>query len=240
MIASKSGPTVATTCEGLRKVPRRMAAIMVKGSLPENGTTPVTSSYSMAPKRPQIGGRVTSCPRDCSGDIYAGEPTSAPVAVMVSMPVMWATPKSVSTTRLPCPLISIMTLSGFHVAVDDPVFVRGGQGLGQGQGDERGDFWQEAPAAFFQKRAQGRALDQLDHDVAGLVFGGADEVVDLDDGGVLERGHGVRLTPEALAGAAAGGVDHAHHLDATSRPSWVSRARKTVAMAPWPRVPTIS
>src|SRR5438477_171304 len=43
----------------------------------------------------------TSCPRACSGDMYAGEPTSAPVAVMVSMPVTWATPKSVITTRLP-------------------------------------------------------------------------------------------------------------------------------------------
>ena len=39
---------------------------------------------------------------------------------------------------------------GFHVAVDDPVFVRRGQGFGQGQGDERGDLGQEPPAAFFQ------------------------------------------------------------------------------------------
>ena len=66
---SKSGPTVATTCDGRRKVPRRMAAIIVKGSLPENGTTPVTSSYSMAPNDHRSAAGVTSCPRDCSGDI---------------------------------------------------------------------------------------------------------------------------------------------------------------------------
>ena len=66
----------------------------------ENGGAPAVSSYRMTPsentsERPSIGLPVT-----CSGDMYLGEPSTAPTWVSMSDARMRATPKSITLARL--------------------------------------------------------------------------------------------------------------------------------------------
>ena len=81
------------------------------------------------------------------------------------------------------------------------------------QGDEGGDLGQEASARGRHQPAQGRTLDELGDDVGGLRLGRVDEVEDLDDAGVPERGHRVGLAAEAFGGPPPRGVGHAYDLE---------------------------
>ena len=83
-----------------------------------------------------------------------------------------------------------------QVAVDDPL----GMGLGEPFGDlpAEADGLRQVEAAVADPLEEGRALDQLHDDpVPGL---GLDDVVDVDDGRVVEPGGGLRLAPEPPGG----------------------------------------
>jgi len=67
-------------------MPRAMPAI-TEMDLCQGKGKPGRHLVKQDTKRPGFGARPTSCARACSGDMYAGEPTKAPDAVMVSRPV---------------------------------------------------------------------------------------------------------------------------------------------------------
>ena len=87
-------------------------AFRTSAAVPVKGVWPVSRSYSTAPREYTSDAGVSTSPRACSGDMYTGVPTAAPVEVMRSLPLMArANPKSMSTG---VPSGFIMTLAGFR------------------------------------------------------------------------------------------------------------------------------
>ncbi len=87
---------------------------MTSNTDPVNGTSPANMRYRTTPSAyTSDSGPTSSClPRACSGDMYAGVPKTAPVAVLLPTLPMRASPKSVmSTSRV---ALSNSTLAGFR------------------------------------------------------------------------------------------------------------------------------
>ena len=99
---------------------------------------------------------------------------------------------------------------GLDVAVGDVARVGRGQAVGGLAGVVHGLAHRQRPGV--EALAQGAPLQQLEHDVA--VFLGAAEVVDGQDVGVRQRGHGLRLALEACEGR--GIVGHLRRQDLQS------------------------
>ena len=132
-----------------------------------------------------------SRPRACSGDQYSGVPSSIPwVVTLVEERAIRASPKSETTTR-PVAL-SISTLPGREVAVDDPAGVR----VGERRRDRAGDLGSLLPAEGPAARdlAEARSLDELHHEKRRLAVLAV--VVEAHDVLVLERGENARLARE--------------------------------------------
>ncbi len=77
---------------------------------PANGRLPVSASYKMTPSENKSERPSCGCPLMCSGAMYAGEPSSCPVEVTLSLSTMRAMPKSHSTS---VPGGRTMMFSGF-------------------------------------------------------------------------------------------------------------------------------
>ena len=85
---------------------------------------------------------------------------------------------------------------GLDVPVDDAPAV----GMLQALGDQHGKVQRLLPiedALYLHILLQGDAVDELHHQVIGRIRGG--NVIDLDDVGVAQHGHGLALRPEAAA-----------------------------------------
>ena len=85
---------------------------------------------------------------------------------------------------------------GLDVPVDDAPAV----GVLQALGDLHGKVQRLLPiedALYLHILLQGYAVDELHHQVIGRIRGG--NVIDLDDVGVAQHGHGLALRPEAAA-----------------------------------------
>ncbi len=144
-------------------------------------------------------------PRTCSGDMYAdgaqhhaGTACAHWSACMLALGPLaesarFARPKSSTLARPSC---VTNTFSGFEVAVDDSLLVRGRQALG----DLRGELDRLAgrQGAVREPRAQRLALEQLHDGVGGGAL--AAEVVDREDVRMGERGDRLCLALEAREG----------------------------------------
>ena len=107
--ASSSGPSARFSSEGGTGSSRSTLYMMVVVDSPVNGFSPVSSWYSTTPQenrslRPSTGWLV-----NCSGDMYEGVPSTAPVCVSSDAP-MRAMPKSATLTRPPASRIRLAGL----------------------------------------------------------------------------------------------------------------------------------
>ena len=154
-------------------------------------------------------------------------PITVPVRVRSSAPAALAMPKSVTFTG---PSRRHEHVGGLHVAVHEPGAVRGVERVGHllADADDVGDG--EA-AVLVDEVAQGRAVDQLHHDVGDAVVVAG--VVGGDDVGVREAGRGDRLVAEPGAGARRRPRGRRGAIfTATRRDSTGSSAIQTVAIPP--------
>ena len=128
----------------------------------------------------------------CSGAMYGTVPTMVLTAVSSGAPRSLATPKS---TTLTLPSAHRTMFSGFEIAVDDVVRVRGGE-RGADCADDDQPLVERQRAALAQPRGEVLAVEVLEHDVGRAVLGDV-VVVDLDDVGMVERGDDLGLAAEA-------------------------------------------
>ncbi len=117
MSASSSGGTAGFRSAGPGGVSVATAISTPVTLGARNGTRPASIWYRTTPRLNRSVRASTRSPRACSGDMYAGVPTTAPVRVTASSPASSpptaarARPKSRSFTRRPAP--SSHTLPGF-------------------------------------------------------------------------------------------------------------------------------
>ncbi len=218
--------------------PVTTAVTVSSGSPPPSyGGRPSTAVNSVAPSDHRSDGGPGACPRARSGAMYAGEPSSRPVLVMLASPAVEAMPKSVSTTRPGRPPTSgpSRTLPGLHVAVDDALPVGGLEGAEQREPDVGGALRRQRAVGAHDLR-QRAGLDELHDEVGRALL--LHDVVDGDGARVVEPGGGPRLAAGALAQDVLVALGQPGRegtsLTATSRPSSSSSARQTVPMPPTP------
>jgi hypothetical protein len=93
-----------------------------EGVPPSYGGRPSTAVNSVAPSDHRSDGGPGPRRGRAPGAMYAASRAAGPVLVMLESPAEEAMPKSVSTTR---PSPAEQDVAGLHVAVDDPLPVRG-------------------------------------------------------------------------------------------------------------------
>ena len=129
-------------------------------------------------------------PMVCSGDMYDGVPSPTPDKVISPKDSSRAMPKSMSFTS---PRLDNMMFAGFDVPVNHPTVVGVVHGPGDAQADDQGHVHRQR-AFLFEQVVEIDALHVLQHHEAVLAF--TDEVVDVDDVLVLQRGDGLRFALE--------------------------------------------